>query len=117
MAFLKHMVNGNPITVYELNDRLTIGRSRDNDVMIDDSLVSAVHAEVVKGENGYQLQDLNSTNGSFYQGKRTDFALLSDGKHFSIGSHEFEFYTDFPADLEKTMKIKKSWIPGLYYSE
>ncbi|ACR14184.1 ATPase [Teredinibacter turnerae T7901] len=36
---------------------------------------------------------------------------------FTVGTHDFEFLVDLPTGLERTLKIKKSWIPGIYYTE
>ena len=117
MAFLKHLLNGSTVSVYELNEKVRIGRHMDNDISIDDPIVSAFHAELRMSMDTHRLKDLDSTNGSFYKGKRIDALDLKGGEVFSIGSHEFEYHIDPPTDLDKTLKIKKSWIPGVYYTE
>jgi pSer/pThr/pTyr-binding forkhead associated (FHA) protein len=45
--------------------KLTIGRSRDNNLVIDDKMASRFHAVVQKIKNEFFLQDLNSTNGTY----------------------------------------------------
>lgn len=50
---------------------ITIGRSRDNDVCINDPYVGRHHCQIVQHNNGvYTIVDLNSTNGTFLNGKR-----------------------------------------------
>ena len=49
-----------------------LGRSPGNDVVIPDTMVSKLHAYFCQlpGENGYQLVDMNSTNGTFVNGEK-----------------------------------------------
>jgi hypothetical protein len=49
---------------------LRLGRNEDNDVQVDDPLVSGVHCELFADANGYRIRDLNSTNGTFVDGQR-----------------------------------------------
>lgn len=52
-------------TVLSLDHYTTVGRSRDNSLVIDDSFVSGTHAEIVFDGTGWWLIDLGSTNGTF----------------------------------------------------
>ena len=117
MAYLKHFFNGNTVSVYELSEKVTIGRHVDNNIAIDDPIVSGFHAELELIESQYILVDLDSTNGSYFKGKAVKSVKLDSGDIFSIGPHEFELSEKLPDDLDKTLKIKKSWIPGIYYTE
>ncbi len=49
---------------------LSVGRSRDNDIQIDDTKISRRHASLTRTESGYVLQDLGSTNGTFINNRR-----------------------------------------------
>jgi pSer/pThr/pTyr-binding forkhead associated (FHA) protein len=61
------------------NDVYTIGRTQDNDLIIDHSLASRHHARLERGEDGFAVRDLNSTNGTFVNGTLVDgFHLLAD---------------------------------------
>ncbi len=117
MAYLKHFYNGNTISIYEINEKVTIGRHVDNDIAIEDPIISGFHAELCLNASQYTLIDLDSTNGSYYKGKDVKSVALKSGDIFTIGSHEFELSDTLPNDLDKTLKIKKSWIPGIYFTE
>ena len=74
-------------TDYRLNlDNTTIGRSRDNDVCIDDPEVSGEHA-LIKEEGGrFTLHDRGSTNGTFLNGELVRAPLmLEDGDEIGLG--------------------------------
>ena len=64
---------------------LTIGRERDNDVVIDGSLVSRHHAMVTVGAHGMVLSDLGSTNGTWCAGRRILEQPLAENEAFQIG--------------------------------
>jgi pSer/pThr/pTyr-binding forkhead associated (FHA) protein len=49
---------------------IRIGRAPNSDLVLDDDYVSAQHARLQKVEDGWILQDLNSTNGTFVDGQR-----------------------------------------------
>lgn len=118
MAYLRHYWNGNTVTFYEIKETVTIGRQKDCNIPIDDPTVSALHAQLQINDNDCTLTDLNSTNGVRLRGKNIEAATpLKPGDLFSIGTHEFEFLLDIPNDLDRTLKIKKSWIPGVYFTE
>ncbi|WP_303901449.1 FHA domain-containing protein [Thiohalomonas denitrificans] len=77
------------------NMRLTIGRRSDNQLQLDDSAVSGVHAEVILEQSpfleGYRepyLIDLGSTNGTTVNGSRIDRYRLIPGDRIRIGAHE-----------------------------
>ena len=51
-------------------DSLTIGRDADNDAVIDHPVVSRFHAQIRRRDGSFYLVDLNSTNGTFINGKQ-----------------------------------------------
>ncbi len=66
---------------------MTIGRSSDADICLDDDGVSRKHAKIVlRADASVQLIDLGSTNGTFYNGNRVDVQSLKDGDKIQIGS-------------------------------
>jgi ABC-type multidrug transport system ATPase subunit/predicted component of type VI protein secretion system len=47
-----------------------LGRARSNDVILDDPNVSGQHLQLIRGRDGWQVQDLGSTNGTVVSGHR-----------------------------------------------
>jgi hypothetical protein len=72
-------------------NRTVIGRSRDCDVVISDPNVSRRHAEVRRGEDGWWVVDLDSTNGVKVNGRRVDEAPLRPGDRIRIGVTDLTF--------------------------
>ncbi|MEM7157199.1 MAG: sigma 54-interacting transcriptional regulator [Myxococcota bacterium] len=70
--------------------RITIGRSAVNDLVLTDSSISGTHAEIVIGDDGVQLHDLGSTNGSFIGGIRVVSAWIEPGMVIKLGKTEIE---------------------------
>jgi Ca-activated chloride channel family protein len=74
----------------DLTDKVEIGRSQDNDIMIADPAVSSYHCAIVKQDDDYFLHDLNSTNGTFANGGRVEGHFrLSAGDVVTVGSQLF----------------------------
>lgn len=67
---------------------LTIGRDPDNDLVLDDRRVSRRHAEIRLRLGRYTLYDLQSTNGTYVNGRRVAEVVLGDGDRISIGGSE-----------------------------
>jgi len=76
-----------PNQVYELNkDVLNLGRDITNDIVINDKEVSRHHLRIVRGTEGFTIEDLGSTNGTFVNGKRLSGAtLLKNGDMVGLG--------------------------------
>jgi hypothetical protein len=66
-------------------ERMTVGRSRDCEIVIDDPNVSRRHAEVRKTIEGWMIVDLGSTNGVKVNGRRVHDAVLSPGDEITLG--------------------------------
>jgi general secretion pathway protein A len=66
--------------------RINIGRHRDNDLRIDDPLISRQHAQIMQQGRTVYLRDLNSTNGTYVNNKRVDIAALEEGTVVKIGN-------------------------------
>ncbi|RPI51916.1 MAG: FHA domain-containing protein [Chloroflexi bacterium] len=72
-------------------DSVTIGRTDENDVMVDQGKVSRRHAEVVRKGDGWLLRDLGSTNGTWLRGEAIEERLLQDGDAFRVGRAQIVF--------------------------
>lgn len=70
---------------------VVIGRMSTNDIVLPDANVSRRHAQLERGESGWVLTDLGSTNGSHVNGKYTREHSLQDGDRLSLGSTELLF--------------------------
>ena len=72
-------------------ERLTIGRSRECEILVDDPNVSRRHAEVRKTIEGWMIVDLGSTNGVKVNGKRVQEEVLRPGDTITLGLVELHF--------------------------
>lgn len=72
-------------------DPVLIGRDPQNDVVLDDRRVSRKHAEVRLRLGRYTLYDLQSTNGTYVNGRRVAEKVLDDGDKISVGGLEIVF--------------------------
>lgn len=69
-------------------NEIAIGRDRGNDLCIDNLAASSRHARVFKGpDDKYAIEDLNSTNGTFVNGKEVLIQALSNNDQVTIGKH------------------------------
>lgn len=66
----------------------TIGRSPGAEFMVDANLVSRVHCRLTAGATELQVIDLDSTNGTFVNGKRVSDATLKEGDRLGVGRVE-----------------------------
>lgn len=69
-------------------DVLTIGRSPEHDLFLDDITVSRHHARVLRDEAGYVAEDLNSLNGTYVNRRRIERQRLYDGDELQIGKYK-----------------------------
>jgi len=72
-------------------DKVRIGRSNDNDLILADNTVSRYHTEIQKRKNDYILADLGSYNGTRLNGKSIQKVLLEHGDKIQIGSSKLTF--------------------------
>ncbi|KAB2642596.1 MAG: FHA domain-containing protein [Verrucomicrobia bacterium] len=68
-----------------------VGRGSENDIAIDNGSISVRHAEMVRVEGGYELRDLDSTNGIKLDGHRSDTIGLRHGTVVNLGDAVFDF--------------------------
>ena len=90
----KIILQFNGITLKEIpinKETISIGRERDNDIIIDNLAVSRQHARLVHKGNKFILEDLNSSNGTFLNEKKIDTCELNEGDTVLIGKHSLIF--------------------------
>lgn len=73
------------------NDRYSIGRDPESDIVIDQREVSRRHADVIRMASEYVVADCGSANGVFVNNLRLDRAVLAHGDVLQIGSCVFQF--------------------------
>lgn len=73
-------------------DVTVVGRHPDADIFLDDVTVSRKHAEFVRHRTAFEVKDLSSLNGTYFDGVRIETALLSDGAEVQIGKFRLTFY-------------------------
>src|SRR5882757_1493155 len=111
MARLMLSLDGNVLAEYNMNkERYTIGRLPDNDVRIDNPAISGHHSLVINILNDSFLEDLNSTNGTYVNGKLIKKHALQHSDVITIGHHQLRFVDvqsndDEQDEFEKTMVI------------
>ncbi len=94
-------------------DRTTLGRRPYNDIVIDNLAVSGEHAVLQMSGNEVYLEDLNSTNGTYVNGKAVKKQLLANNDTVEIGKYKIKFVNEAAgANYEKTMIIKAGSVPA-----
>jgi len=88
-------------------DKTTLGRRPYNDIVIDNLAVSGEHAVLQMTGSEVFLEDLNSTNGTYLNGKAIKKQQLQNGDSIEIGKYKIKFVGDGEADsFDKTMVVK-----------
>ena len=115
MARLILSLDGQVMAEYNMNkERYTIGRLPDNDIRIDNPAVSGHHSLIINILNDSFLEDLNSTNGTYVNGKLIKKHALQHGDVITAGHHQLRFVEDDEAqqdEFERTMVIQPSQRP------
>jgi len=87
---------------------ITIGRKPDNDIEIDNLAVSGHHARIFKMEDWFLIEDIDSLNGTFVNGKMIKESPLKNGDEILIGKHILKFLsTDVSTSREPEAVLKK----------
>jgi hypothetical protein len=99
-------------------EKCTIGRDTACDVVCDEKIVSFHHAKIVSHGKAFLLTDLNSTNGTFVNGKKTYAIWLNDGDSIGVGNHILLFsnplITDVRNELQPPVKDTMSMPSGVF---
>ncbi len=72
-------------------DSITVGRSPDCDIFLDDVTVSRRHALLKRDEGQFFIEDQGSLNGTFLNRRRIESAPLEDGDELQIGKYRLTF--------------------------
>ncbi|MDH4052726.1 MAG: FHA domain-containing protein [Rubrivivax sp.] len=87
-------------------DKTTLGRRPYNDIVIDNLAVSGEHAVLQMVGGDVFIEDLNSTNGTYINGKAIKKQLLAHNDTVEIGKYKIKYLVDDGTDYEKTMIMR-----------
>lgn len=89
MKYLLYYIDGF-IKKFPLEEKsLTIGRTPDNDLVINDETISRKHLQISVEENLINIVDTDSTNGTYVSNGKVHEAVISIGESFCLGRMEF----------------------------
>jgi predicted component of type VI protein secretion system len=114
MARLVLSLDGQVLAEFNMSkERYTIGRLPGNDIRIDNGAVSGHHSLIINILEDSFLEDLNSTNGTYVNGKLIKKHALQHGDVITVGHHQLRFVEDDSQqdEFEKTMVIQPSARP------
>ena len=93
-------------------DRTTLGRRPYNDIVIDNLAVSGEHAVLQMVGQDVYIEDQNSTNGTYINGRAVKKQLLQHNDTVEIGKYKIKYLVEDSADYEKTMVLKPGQVPA-----
>ena len=113
MARMILSLNDQTLAEYNLSkERYTVGRLADNDIRIDNPAVSGHHALVINILNDAFLEDLNSTNGTYVNGRLIKKHALQHGDIVTVGHHQLKFVDseldDDVEPIEQTLVLSRA---------
>ena len=91
MWILRTVIEGEPEKTFRMMPGVirTVGRATGADFIVDAPLVSRVHCRfTAMADGGLEVRDLESTNGTYVNGQRTEVARLASGDKVQIGRVE-----------------------------
>jgi pSer/pThr/pTyr-binding forkhead associated (FHA) protein len=92
--------------------QITVGRKEGNDIVIKSKEVSGAHAKFYNYGGNYFIQDLNSLNGTFVNGKKITRHTLKHGDQISIGHYILHFtVVDTKEDDTQELELKEEQKP------
>src|SRR5262245_50695365 len=104
LVFASGPLAGSEVTLEK--PRVTIGRGKDAEVVVDDASISHQHAALELGSGGYRIRDLGSTNGVVVNGARMALAELKHGDRISLGQIELRYVVEARKAAPKTHAIE-----------
>ncbi len=94
-------------------DKTTLGRRPYNDIVIDNLAVSGEHAVLQMLGNDVFIEDLNSTNGTYINGKAIKKQMLAHNDTVEIGKYKIKYLVEEAVDYEKTMIMRPGGGVGM----
>jgi pSer/pThr/pTyr-binding forkhead associated (FHA) protein len=87
-------------------DKTSLGRRPYNDIVIDNLAVSGEHAVLQLVGTDVFIEDLNSTNGTYINGKAVKKQLLQHNDTVEIGKYKIKYLVEEGSDYERTMIMR-----------
>jgi len=87
--------DGNETSVPLTRDTHTLGRHRNNDIVISDPKVSSFHARIDRTLEGFSVVDLKSRNGTYVNGRRVESSRLKAGDEIRVGTARLVYKIDY----------------------
>jgi FHA domain len=75
-------------------ERLTIGRSPEAEIFLDDVTVSRNHALLVRRRDGLYIDDLGSLNGTYVNRRRIESHRLQNGDELQVGKYKLAYFDE-----------------------
>jgi len=111
LAYVVLYTGDNPGRIYGIKRNVVlVGRADEADVHILDTSVSSNHARILSRSEGWEIVDLDSTNGTFVGGKRVARSALRNGDHVTVGNVELLFLLDRPTNA--TIRLPDAFKRG-----
>ena len=83
---------------------VTMGRDKVSSIVLDDTECSRIHCAIRYWDDCFVIRDMNSSNGTFLNGKKIDVAKLSPGDVVKIGNTELTASAEAHADATVVLK-------------
>ena len=115
MSMGKLVVSLDGVVIKEVQitkDKTTLGRRPYNDIVIDNLAVSGEHAVLQMVGADVFIEDLNSTNGTYINGKAIKKQLLTHNDTVEIGKYKIKYMIDEGTDYERTLILKPGTTPA-----
>ncbi len=75
---------------YKIIEDTSLGRASDNEIVFDEPTISSNHCEITIKEEEFRIKDLNSTNGTYLNGKKVKNVKLKDNDIIKISNVEIK---------------------------
>lgn len=100
-----------------IKERMTIGRTSDNDIQLDNMAISVKHALMVTVGNNSILHDLDSTNGTFVNNQPITKYLLQDGDVIQLGKFSLKYVIEENSQSHNVPSEEKQHSQGFSESD
>lgn len=90
--------------------KTTVGRRADNDLVLTDGSVSAMHAWVIEDQGRYRVMNILSTNGTFVNDQRITEVEVKQGDRIRFGGLTFELHTG--KSVKPLNRVMLQWVVG-----